>query len=91
MSLVIRLHPDDNVIIALQDLAAGSALPDLAGPLPQSVPRGHKIATSAIAAGAQVLRYGQIIGVATVDIAAGAHVHTHNLGMGAHDQDYAYA
>ena len=91
MSLVIRLHPHDNVIIALQDLAAGSALPDLAGPLPQSVPRGHKIATSAIAAGAQVLRYGQIIGVATVDIAAGAHVHTHNLGMGAHDQDYAYA
>ena len=87
----IRLHPSDNVIIALQDLVAGSILPELSVALPQPVPRGHKVATGAISAGAQVLRYGQIIGVATQDIAAGAHVHTHNLGMGAHDQDYAYA
>jgi altronate hydrolase/galactarate dehydratase len=38
-----------------------------------------------------VIRYGQIIGVATRPIAAGEHIHTHNLGMGAHEQDYAHA
>ncbi|CAN0151505.1 unnamed protein product, partial [Chrysoparadoxa australica] len=31
------------------------------------------------------------IGQATADIAAGEHVHVHNLGMGEHAQDYAHA
>ncbi len=38
-----------------------------------------------------MIRYGQIIGAATVPIMPGQHVHTHNLGMGAHEQDYAFA
>ena len=87
----IRLHPDDNILVALADLAAGTTLPGLDVPLQDAVPRGHKVATQAIAPGENVLRYGQIIGVATAPIAAGAHVHSHNLGMGAHTQDYAYA
>ncbi|MDP3960530.1 MAG: altronate dehydratase family protein [Pseudorhodobacter sp.] len=87
---VIRLHPADNVIVALQDLAQGRVVPGVAVPLPQAVPRGHKIATAAIAAGEHVLRYGQIIGTATQPIAPGAHVHVHNLGMGEHSHDYAY-
>ena len=87
----IRLHSDDNVIIALQDLAAGQTVPGLNVPLMQPVPRGHKFAVQPIATGACVIRYGQIIGVATSDIAMGEHVHTHNLGMGAHDQDYAFS
>jgi altronate hydrolase len=45
------------------------------------VPTGHKIARRAISAGEPVRRYGQIIGLATVDIAEGDHVHSHNLGM----------
>ena len=87
----IRLHADDNVIIALRDLGAGHVLPDQDLSLRQAVPRGHKVATQAISAGQNVIRYGQIIGAASVDIAAGDHVHSHNLGMGAHDQDYAYS
>jgi altronate hydrolase/galactarate dehydratase len=84
---VIRLHGSDNVVIALQDLGAGALVEGLA--LPGAVPRGHKIAARPIAAGAQVVRYGQVIGQATADIAAGAHVHSHNLGMGPHSSDYA--
>ncbi|WP_373960736.1 SAF domain-containing protein, partial [Paracoccus sp. PAMC 22219] len=42
-------------------------------------PAGHKIARAAIARGAAVVKYGQIIGYATCDIAAGDHVHSHNL------------
>ncbi len=86
----IRLNPDDNVLIALADLAAGTVLPALGGPLPGPVPRGHKLAARAIAAGERVIRYGQIIGVATGAVAPGAHVHSHNLGMGDHDTDYAF-
>jgi altronate dehydratase len=87
----IRLHADDNVLIALQDFSAGATVPGLGEPLPAAVPRGHKIAARPIAAGERVIRYGQIIGVAKEAIAPGAHVHTHNLGMGDHDQDYAFA
>ena len=90
-SPTIRLHPDDNVIIALKDLVIGDPVPGLDAPLLQSVPRGHKIAMQPIAIGSCVIRYGQIIGVATCDITAGNHVHVHNLGMGAHDQDYAFS
>jgi altronate hydrolase/galactarate dehydratase len=85
----IRLHGSDNVVIALQDLAAGAVVEAVPTPLPGAVPRGHKIATRVIATGEQVIRYGQIIGQATADIPAGAHVHSHNLGMGAHSSDYA--
>ena len=87
----IRLQPSDNVVIALRDLAAGDVLDGVAGPVSQPIAQGHKIATTPIAAGENVLRYGQIIGQATVDIKAGDHVHSHNLGMGAHTQDYAFA
>ncbi len=68
-------------MVALADLAAGPlSLPDgtsvtLAGP----VPRGHKLATRAVARGEAVHKYGQIIGYAGSAIAPGDHVHTHNL------------
>ncbi|MBB4065640.1 UxaA family hydrolase [Gellertiella hungarica] len=87
----IKLQPSDNVVIALKDLAAGAVVEGLEGPLKQAVPRGHKIAVRAIPAGSNVYRYGQIIGQAKADIAAGEHVHVHNLGMGEHTQDYAFA
>ncbi|TNC53053.1 altronate dehydratase [Rubellimicrobium rubrum] len=86
----IRLHPADNVVIALADLGAGTVLPEIGVPLLLPVPRGHKVAVAPIALGANVIRYGQIIGAATQAIQAGEHVHTHNLGMGAHDTDYAF-
>ena len=88
---VIRLHRDDNVIVTLTDLNAGAVLAELPIPLPAAVPRGHKIAVRPVPIGANVIRYGQIIGAATVDIQPGDHVHTHNLGMGAHEQDYAFS
>jgi altronate hydrolase/galactarate dehydratase len=88
---MLTLNPQDNVAIALDDIAAG----DLGMPegvtLLQSVTRGHKVAIAPIKAGENVLRYGQIIGQATCDIAVGEHVHVQNLGMGDHSQDYAHA
>ncbi|MBR2656917.1 MAG: altronate dehydratase [Loktanella sp.] len=91
MTRLIHLHPQDNVAIALADIAAGEV--DSASGLRvlQPVKQGHKIAVAPIAAGANVLRYGQIIGQARQEIALGEHVHVQNLGMGDHAQDYAYA
>ena len=86
---VIRLNSADNLVIALVDLPAGAQPGGLDTPTTQAIPRGHKIATRPIAVGEQVIRYGQIIGEATSDIAPGAHIHSHNLGMGPHTDDYA--
>ena len=83
----IILAADDDVAIALADLPAGHVAAGVT--LTTAVPRGHKFARHAMAPGAQVRRYGQIIGQATAAIAAGDHVHVKNLGMSDHAQDYA--
>jgi altronate dehydratase len=86
----IRLHPEDDVEIALADLRPG-AVTASGVTLNEPVPRGHKVAVHAISPGALVRRYGQIIGAATVEIPAGAHVHVQNLAMSDHPEDYAFA
>ncbi len=87
----IRLHPEDNIEIALRDLAIGDVLSESDVAVKEAIGRGHKIATTRIATGQNVIRYGQIIGQAKADIEPGAHIHVHNLGMGEHTQDYAFA
>ncbi|MES2144779.1 MAG: altronate dehydratase family protein [Pseudomonadota bacterium] len=87
----IQLHSSDNVAIALSDLPRGTRAEGLAFATLDPVPRGHKLALRPIPTGQKVIRYGQIIGQATSDIPAGAHVHSHNLGMGPHSADYAIA
>src|SRR5690606_20293076 len=55
------------------------------------IPRGHKIATADIAAGAPVRKYAQVIGYAAGDIRAGDHVHTHNLEFRNVDAEYEFS
>jgi len=92
MSATIRLHPDDDVLIARAQLLGGSSVEGLT--VRGLIPPGHKLAVRTIAQGAPVRRYNQIIGFASKPIAAGEHVHTHNLDMGpeqgAFARDYAY-
>ncbi|WP_299949520.1 UxaA family hydrolase [uncultured Ruegeria sp.] len=78
---ILRLHDDDNIAIALQDLSIGEA-----GAV-EAIPKSHKISTQDISEGSHILRYGQIIGRATVAILAGSHVHDHNLSMSDHASD----
>ena len=90
---VLRVHPQDDVLVALRDVLPGEAIrtPTETLVAKSLVPRGHKIAATAISAGAAVRKYGWPIGRATCDIAAGEHVHTHNLStaLTAHE-DYTY-
>jgi altronate hydrolase len=89
-SLTIRLHPNDDVVIARAQLVGGTTLIDESVTVAGLVPPGHKVAVRALAAGQPVKRYNQVIGFASRDIAAGEHVHLHNLEMRAFDRDYAY-
>jgi altronate hydrolase len=89
-SLTIRLHPNDDVVIARAQLVGGTNLLDEKITISGLVPPGHKVATRAIKAGNPVRRYNQIIGFASRDIAPGEHVHLNNLVMGSFDRDYAF-
>lgn len=81
----IALAVGDNVATVLRAVAPGDqvrvrlgdAIVDVTAG--DAVPTGHKIAVSAIEAGATILKYGSAIGEATAAIERGAHVHVHNL------------
>jgi altronate hydrolase len=88
--LYLRLNPADDVVIACRELDAGTNLLDEKVICRERIPAGHKVATRAIAAGEPVRRYSQVIGFATQPIAAGAHVHVHNLEVRDFARDYAY-
>ena len=84
------LNDKDNVAIALSNVEQG-AVTQQGVTARVRVPKGHKIATRKIATGEPVLKFGQIIGFATNDIAPGDWVHVDNIGMGALSLDYAFA
>src|SRR5678815_3191389 len=89
--ITIRLNPADDVVIARVNIPGGTTLPKEANVrLAVTVPAGHKIAVREVKKGAPVRRYNQIIGFATRDIAAGEHVHVHNVAMGDFERDYAF-
>ena len=75
--LFLRIHPSDNVAVALRAAEAGTVFDGVAATEP--IPAGHKLSLRAIAVGEPVLKYGYPIGVASVAIPAGAHVHSHNV------------
>lgn len=80
-SSLIRLHPDDNVLVAKAPLSLGQMLPGSALKVRAQVPAGHKIAARAIAKGEPVRKYNAVIGVAARDIEAGDYVHSHNVTL----------
>ena len=86
---LLVLDPDDSVGVALRILRPGERIardgaPELVVGAAR-VPSGHKIALADLPAGARVIKYAQLIGVARVPIAAGDHVHSHNLDFVEHD------
>lgn len=82
----ILMDAADNVATALADLAAGSVVEVLAkanhagcmAHVTGDIPFGHKFALRPIEEGTPVIKYGCVIGTATVGISPGQHVHVHN-------------
>ena len=89
--LTIRLHAEDDVVIARAEIPAGTLLTKENVRAAVRIPAGHKIAVRAVDKGEPVHRYNQIIGFATQAIAAGDHVHVHNVAMGDFQRDYAFS
>lgn len=84
MPRAIVLHSNDNVATLIDPGRAGEscALQGDAGgevKLLQDVPFGHKVCIRDTASGADVLKYGQVIGKASRSIKSGEHTHVHNL------------
>ena len=77
--LFVKLHPDDNVVIATQSLGLGSKIEGIH--VRDPIPSGHKVSITPISSGNAVRKYGQVIGYANTDISPGQHVHVHNLAF----------
>ena len=81
MKELIKINPKDNVVIALRLFKAGEVInvdgKDIT--VLADVERGHKIALTDIAEGADIVKYGYPIGYATAPIKTGDYVHVHNV------------
>ena len=88
----IHLHQTDDVAVTKRQLKRGVELVNGSIHLTaaQNIPPGHKVAVHEIPDGAPVRKYGQIIGFANGRIAAGDHVHLHNLAVKDFGRDYEF-
>ncbi len=85
----IRIHPKDNVVVALKTVPCGTVFEGVTAA--EEIPQGHKMAVNAIAREENVVKYGLVIGHATQNIAPGSWVHTHNMATNlAGEVDYTY-
>ena len=78
----LMIHPRDNVVVALRNLAAGEEVKakGVEGfAVLQEIPASHKIALRDIPAGEEIIKYGETVAVSTRLIRKGEWVHTHNL------------
>jgi altronate hydrolase len=78
---VLRVHPHDNVIVALSDLASGEEIvcEGVSYRLKEAIPAKHKFTTVDLAPGDRVLMYGVLVGKAQQAIPAGSLITTGNI------------
>lgn len=77
MKKTIVIAPQDSVGVALVPIKKGETAENVV--LAEDIEKGHKFALRAIKSGERIIKYGEVIGRATADIAAGEHIHSHNM------------
>ena len=85
----LRLNASDNVVTAVDPIDAGAGAYGATATV--RIPRGHKMAISAIAEKAPIVKFGQIIGFASKVIAPGEWVHEQNVVVHEFERDYRFA
>lgn len=77
----LKIHPDDNVLVALQDLKAGEQIPynGIAITLAHDVPAKHKFVISTMNPGDSIYMYGLTVGKALTSIPSGSAITTTNV------------
>ncbi len=89
MKNYIKISPNDNVVVALQDIKAGETIEGVVAL--NDIPKGHKMAVVDIKENDNVIKYGYAIGHATSEIKAGSHVHVQNVKTNLNDTlEYTY-
>ena len=87
MNTLLLMHAKDNVAVCLADGRAGeTVMPKTKDgrklesiKLLDDTPYAHKVALTDIAPGEHIMKYGEVIGVATKSVRTGNWVHEHNL------------
>ena len=81
----IKIDKKDNVAVVLRKVEKGWGVvwtkdgETASVQAMDTIPMYHKIAVRDISAGEPVVKYGEHIGIAAMDIPAGSHVHVHNV------------
>ncbi|MDF2960328.1 MAG: hypothetical protein K0S39_2063 [Paenibacillus sp.] len=81
----VMMKPVDKVAVALTNIPRGASVTvscldqSITLELKDDIEFGHKFAVVPISAGEDILKYGEVIGIAVQPISVGEHVHIHNL------------
>ena len=78
---VIRLHPNDNVVVARVDHTPWASVPGENVTARGKVPAGYKVATQFLQMGAPIQTYHTVIGFPVEEIVHGTIVHSHNISF----------
>ena len=94
----LQINPSDNLLVALQDLKAGTVIEHEGNKitLQDDIAAKHKFTTEAIAKNGKAYMYGVLVGHASQDIPKGGLIHTFNLHHASQDfegklKDYSWS
>ncbi|MBI9057484.1 MAG: altronate dehydratase [Labilibaculum sp.] len=81
MEKLLKIHPSDNVVVATTIISKGEIIniDNITVKVNEDIPSGHKIAIANISKDENLIKYGNPIGYALIDIQIGDHVHVHNV------------
>lgn len=87
---VLKIHPDDNVLVALQDLRRGEII-EYKGRsylLPETIHAKHKFFTEDLATGDSIVMYGTLVGKVQYDVKEGMRMNVDNVKHAAAPYQY---